>query len=66
MHSAELRLEEALRAFRRAAFGDAEYHEEAKRVRVLDAMARHGPPPKPGVRARLNRLWAWNKRMRGR
>lgn len=45
MRSAELRLENALEAFRRAAFGDEEYHREAKHVRVLDAQAFYDEPP---------------------
>lgn len=64
--AAVMRAELALKEAKRALFGDEETEREAREIAHLDIAARHEPPPAPEARAKLRRLWAWNKRMRGR
>ncbi len=54
------------KALERQLFGDEAYHREVSDVRAADIRATLEPPPDPTIRMRLNPLWAWNKRMRGR
>jgi len=65
MKSAELRLDYALRAFRREVYGDEAYHQDVFDEHLSDIMHRNDPPPK-GPRPKLKRLWAWRKRILGR
>lgn len=64
MKSAERRIIEARDSLLRLAFGDAEYHQEVKHVRVLDELATYDDPPAaprlPGWK-RHN----WARRLRG-
>ena len=65
MESAETRMDQAIRRFKRAAFGDEEYVQETLEVMRLETKARSEPPPPPETRKPLIRNWAWNKRWRG-
>jgi len=62
MSSAERRLDEALRAFKRSMYGDEEFHREKVHEAVTDKLATYDEPPDEGVRQRLIPNWAWWKR----
>lgn len=63
IRSAEMRLENALRLFRRQMYGDENYEREVVEGLALDIVASKEPGPDPSVRKRLLPNWAWRKRL---
>jgi hypothetical protein len=62
--SAELRLSNALRAyreFRRQMFGDEAWLQELDEEEASDRKAQRAPGPEEGVRRKLKPNWAWWK-----
>jgi hypothetical protein len=62
IHSAEIRLDLAIREWKRQVYGDEEYHAEVEQVAKQDLGATFDPPPPATVRKRLIPNWAWWKR----
>lgn len=64
--AAVMRAELALKEAKRALFGDEEAEREEREIARSIVAARWEAEPTQEARAKLRRLWAWNKRMRGR
>lgn len=64
--SAEFRLENAIREFKRQMFGDEAHEEEKAEERLADRLARYDPGAPSEVHRRLKKRWGWWKRLNGR